>query len=267
VIAGELHAQFIGDADSRAFTLLRAPGGVKGECTLVVPPFAEEMHKSRRIVTDFARRERKEGRGVVCVDLSGTGDSDGEFADARLARWIGDLGSAVAWSASLGWRVTSLLGVRFGALLASEFIRRQHPPLSRITFWQPVTSGARLMDQFLRIRVMASRMDGTGGETATELRARLKAGETIEVAGYALSGTLCTEIDSLDLQHVLGADFPPIRWIDVSAESGASVLPATQQVLEKARALGCTIDYQQLLGEPFWMSTEIVTNPALIAAS
>lgn len=123
------------------------------------------------------------------------------------------------------------------------------------------------MDQFLRIRVMASRMEGNGGETIADLRTRLRAGETLEVAGYALSGALCAEIDSFDLQRELGAAFPPVRWIDLSAEDGSPVMPATQRVLDRARLQGCVIDHRQLAGEPFWMSAEIVTNAALVAAS
>lgn len=262
-----LRAEFIGAAGRRVFALLRTPALATGECTLVVPPFAEEMNKSRRIVSDFARRARIEGRGVLCVDLAGTGDSDGEFADARVGRWIEDLGAAVAWSASLGWRVTSVLGIRFGALLAASFARRQEPGLRRATFWQPVTSGARLIEQFLRIRVMASRMEQGRSETAAELRARLMAGETLDVAGYALSAGLCADIDALDLHAELTASFPPIRWLEVVVDAAAPVTPGTQRALEKARSIGCQVDHVRVQGEPFWMATEIVTNPALVAAS
>jgi len=267
VITDGLRAEFIGESGSRLFTLLRAADVATGECTLVVPPFAEEMNKCRRIVTDFARRTRSEGRAALCVDLAGTGDSEGEFVDARVERWIDDLGRAIDWSASLGWRVTSVLGIRFGAILAAAFVRQRQLDLSRIIFWQPATSGARLIDQFLRIRVVASRMEGVRGETIAELRGRLKAGETIEVAGYALSGVLCADIDSLELHRELSATFPPISWFEVIADIEAPIAPGTQRALEKARALGCRVDHKQATGELFWLSTEIVTNAALVAAS
>jgi exosortase A-associated hydrolase 2 len=267
VIQDGLRAEFIGAAGHRLFALLRTPDRAAGECTLVVPPFAEEMNKSRRIVGDFARHARREGRGVLCVDLAGTGDSDGEFAQARIERWMDDLAAAIAWSASCGWRVTSVLGIRFGALLAATLVRRRQPELSRAVFWQPVVSGARLVDQFLRIRVMASRMEQGGGESAAGLRARLKAGETLEVAGYALSAALCADLDALDLAGELTETLPPVRWIEVVADAAAPVTPGTRRALEQARATGCRIDHVQVEGEPFWMSTEIVTNPALVAAS
>lgn len=262
-----MRAEFIGAAGRRLFVLLRAPSLPEGECTLVVPPFAEEMNKSRRIVTDFARHARLQGRGVLCVDLAGTGDSEGEFADARIGRWIDDLSTAIAWSESLGWRVTSVLGIRFGALLAAVLVRRQALNLSRLVFWQPILNGSRMIDQFLRIRVMATRMGEGQAEAATELRARLKAGDRVEIAGYALSGELCADIDALDLQRELTAAFPPIRWLEVVADAEATMLPGTQRALEIARANGGRIEHAQVAGDPFWMATEIGTNPALVSAS
>ena len=267
MIAGGVRAEFLGAAGRRVFALLRAPDLATGECTLVVPPFAEEMNKSRRIITDFAQHARRQGRGTLCIDLSGTGDSEGEFAEARIERWIDDLASAIAWSASLGWRVTSLLGIRFGALLAAALVHRRKPDLLRIGFWQPVTSGARLIDQFLRIRVMASRMEQGRAESAADLRSRLKSGDALDVAGYTLSGALCADIAALDLHSELIASFPPIRWLEVVADAAGPLSPATQQALEQARAAGCRIEHAQVAGEPFWMATEIVTNPALVAAS
>jgi exosortase A-associated hydrolase 2 len=267
VTTGGVHAEFIGEPGRRLFALLRTPDTIGGECTLVVPPFAEEMNKSRKLVTDFARHEQRKDRGVLCVDLSGTGDSEGEFETARVERWIEDLATASAWSAAEGWRVTSVLGIRLGAILAATLVRQRILDLQRAVFWQPVTSGARLIDQFLRVRVMSMRMEQDRSETVAELRARLKAGETVEVAGYALSSALCAGIDALDLAGAVAQPFPPVRWLDVVADAAASVPPGTQRAIDNLRASGCEVEHLQVVGEPYWMATEIVTNPALVAAS
>lgn len=265
--SGGVRAEFIGETGRRLFALLRTPDLTSGECTLIVPPFAEEMNKSRRMVTDFARHECRKGKGVLCVDLSGTGDSDGEFAAGRVGRWIEDLAAAAEWSAAAGWRVNSILGIRMGAILAAMVARQQNMALSRAVFWQPVTNGARLIDQFLRVRVMASRMEQDRNETVAELRGRLQAGETVEVAGYSLSGALCADIDALDLVDALTPLFPPIRWFDIVADSAAPVAPGTQRSIDKVRAAGGQVEHKQVMGEPFWMATEIVTNPDLVAAT
>lgn len=264
---GGVCAQFIGEPGRRLFALLRTPGEGGGECTLVVPPFAEEMNKSRRIVTELAQHEREQGRGVLSIDLSGTGDSEGTLDRARIEHWIDELASAVAWSAAQGWRVHSVLGIRFGAILAAALAHRRELGLSRLVFWQPVTSGARMIDQFLRIRVMASRLEDDRHESVAALRGKLQAGETVDVAGYVLSGALCADIDALDLHGQLAPAALPIRWLEVVADSSAPPSPATQRAIERARAIGCQVEYRRVTGEPFWTATEIVTNAALVAAS
>jgi exosortase A-associated hydrolase 2 len=262
-----MHAEFIGAAGCRLFALLRGPEVPTGDCTLVVPPFAEEMNKCRRLVTDYAHQARRQGRGTLCVDLAGTGDSEGGFAEARVERWLDDLEAAIAWSATRGWRVTSILGIRLGALLAAALVRRGVRDISNLVFWQPVTSGARMIDQFLRIRIMATRLEQGRAETAAGLRAQLRAGEVVEVAGYPLSGALCADIEALDLRSQWFAGFPPIRWLEVVADTDTPTSPATQQALDQARAAGCRVDHSRVAGEPFWMATEVVTNPALVASS
>lgn len=262
-----LRAEFIGEAGSRLFVLLRAPANSVGDCTLVVPPFAEEMNKCRRVVSDLARRECETGRGVLCVDLFGTGDSDGDFRDARVGRWVEDLWAAAAWSAAQGWQVTSVLGIRLGAILAMLWTRKCKTQLAEILFWQPVMSGARHMDHFLRLRAMASRMESGRPESIAELRSTLKSGGNLEVAGYTLSGSLYADIEALDLLAAVPMALPPIRWFDVISDAGLSIAPATQRTIDQLRQRGYRIDHQRVPGEPFWASTEIVTNPALIAAS
>src|SRR5690606_41016849 len=59
-------------------------------------------------------------------DLFGTGDSEGEFEAASVEQWIEDLATASAWSASTGWSVTSMLGIRMGALLAATLRSEEH---------------------------------------------------------------------------------------------------------------------------------------------
>ena len=64
-----------------------AAGVPRRDGVLYVPPFAEEMNKSRRLVALQARRLAAAGFGVLVPDLYGTGDSAGDFAEARWSIW------------------------------------------------------------------------------------------------------------------------------------------------------------------------------------
>ena len=64
--------------------LFHAPAGVARSKVLYLHPFAEEMNKCRPMLALTARQLAARGVQVLAVDLHGTGDSSGEFRDARL---------------------------------------------------------------------------------------------------------------------------------------------------------------------------------------
>jgi exosortase A-associated hydrolase 2 len=125
---------------------------------LFVPPFAEEMNKCRPMLALTARQIASAGVQAIAVDLLGTGDSAGEFRDARLDDWRQDLDLVADWAVREGAPVTGVVGMRFGALLALELASRLPGPL-RIALWQPVASGQLQLTQFLRLRVAGALAD------------------------------------------------------------------------------------------------------------
>src|SRR5690606_21241351 len=115
--------------------------------------FADEMNKSRRMVALQARRLAGAGYAVLRPDLTGCGDSEGEFGEATWTGWVDDLLAAADWagrqypaSAPPLW----FWGHRMGALLACAAAARL--PGSRLLLWQPVTSGRTQLRQFLRLK-------------------------------------------------------------------------------------------------------------------
>jgi hypothetical protein len=75
-----MHPAFIDGSGGRLFTLYFAPdaavsarGGL-----LFIPPFAEELNRSRHMVVKTARALAAAGWGVLLLDLFGTGDSEGD---------------------------------------------------------------------------------------------------------------------------------------------------------------------------------------------
>ncbi len=148
------------------------------------------------------------GRGVATLvpDLYGTGDSEGDFADADWATWRNNLGGAVQWSAAQGHTVSGLLAIRLGAALAvGAQAAGLLPNVTRTVLWHPVFDGARALGQFLRLRTAANMISGSR-ESATDLKARLAQGETIEVAGYGLGGRLAADLESVATPSMLAAD-------------------------------------------------------------
>lgn len=261
---GDLRATFLESERGKLFALLRKPARDTREGVLIVPAFAEEMNKSRHLFTEVSNQLAGQGVATVMVDLFGTGDSQGEFADADWQVWKSDLAAAVAWCASEGIAITGMLAMRLGCALGCEMARERALQLQRTVLWQPVLSGTRALDQFLRLRVAATMMQKDGKETIAGLRARLTNDESVEVAGYEVTRCLAEQLDQVNLQQVMGPHIGSVHWMEVVRSADAAPPTPTVNAIEQARGGGMTIELHAIQGEPFWSSVEIVRNPVLV---
>ena len=235
---------------------------------IFLPPFAEEMNKSRRMISRQARRLAEVGFGVLVLDLYGTGESQGDFGEARWSIWKNDVAVAHAWLQQRGPTLISVVGLRLGALLAMDLAQQQDNFFERLVLWQPVLNGASMINQFLRLRLAAGMMSGAEEKESTQsLRRIIASGQSIEVGGYELALDLVTAIDGLHIERMPSENFPPIFWLELASEEGRSFAPASQRVIERWREKGIHIDTRQVTGPGFWSSAEIAEAPELLQAT
>ena len=230
---------------------------------LVVPPFAEEMHRCRAMVAMQARSLALAGVGTLLIDPFGTGDSAGEFADATWAGWLDDLRCGVAWLDQHGQGCRALLAIRLGAILAQALLR-DAPAVRQLVLWQPVLSGKTFQTQFLRIRIAAEINQPDRIKTTNELRAMSAAGQAVEVSGYAVGAALAQALDGA----VFNADTlrPPLQtsWFEVVADAAAPVSLASAKAIEAFRAAGAVFHFEQVAGPSFWHVHERALAPGLV---
>ena len=231
-----------------------------------VPPFGEEMNKSRRMASLQSRALAQAGCAVLQIDLKGCGDSSGDLGDVRWDDWLADVQAAADWltqhypTAPL-W----LWGLRAGALLAAEAAqaRAQAPQL---LFWQPLLAGKTQVQQLLRLKAAAHLSDGAAAKAAmAQLRAALAAGETVNVAGYPLPGALAQALEAATLAR------PPagsrLRWFELSTRPEATLMPASSQWLAASQTASTDVQARVLSGPAFWQSTEIEEAQSLLSAT
>lgn len=243
------------------------PAGLENGLAFVhVPAFADEMNCSRRMVALQARRLTEAGIGVLVLDLYGTGDSGGDFRDARWSIWLGDIAAAAAWLRARGHAEIGLWGSRLGALLAMQAASENPAAYRQMLLWQPVLEGRTMLTQFLRLRV-AHAMAGGRRETTGDLRALLAAGQSIEVAGYELSPELAEAIDATRIEPLGPPPQARVDWLEVASEPDRGLGPASRQILETWRAAGATVSAVSVQGQPFWSIQETVLAPELLAAT
>jgi exosortase A-associated hydrolase 2 len=240
-------------------------------CLIVVPPFAEEMNRCRRMWTLLAVELAAAGIGMLVPDLHGTGESDGDFAEARWDSWRDDLDVTCRFAHANGMRRIALLGVRLGGLLTLDYLQRgafADAHIAQLILWQPVIDGRQHINQFLRLKLAAGMRQGeTSRETTATLRERLARGDALEVAGYELAPQLIAAIDALDGKSLAPTGIDRGAWLEVSTLETPSLAPASVRTLEAWRGAGVDIDAQAVRGEPFWSLQEITIAPELLTVT
>ena len=262
----------------------RLPAGVPDGAApraqvLLLPPFGEEMNKSRRMIALAARAFAAAGLEVLTLDLLGCGDSSGDFGDASWAAWQDDVRLGAAWldqrlpaSSGTGDAVGRkpplwLWGLRAGALLAPsayidslDFFRELN-----LLLWQPVTAGKVQLQQFMRLRVAADLIGGQAKGAMQAMRDQLAQGESVEIAGYALSPALAEGLEAAQLKP--SPRIARVAWLEVSPREDASLTPAAEMAVSAWRTQGAQVRAAVCQGPSFWAATEIEEAPRLIEAS
>jgi alpha-beta hydrolase superfamily lysophospholipase len=129
-----------------------------GPAVLICPPFGYEALATARAWRDLAERLAANGTAALRLDLPGTGDSAGWPTDpGQVAAWRGAIDAAWAWLAARHAGCVTLLGQRFGALLALDAVARGIAA-DRLVLLDPPVSGAAYA-RGLRAR---ARLEGHG---------------------------------------------------------------------------------------------------------
>lgn len=244
-----------------------APGAPDRGSLVYVPPFAEETNQSRRVVALQARRLAAAGVGTLLLDLYGTGDSAGALVDARWHTWIEDVVSAARWLERQGCTRVGLWGLRLGTLLAMEAASELDGLLDRMVLWQPVNRGQTHLTQFLRVQIAASMGQSGPGETTATLRAALRGGEPIEVAGYILGPELAAAMDRAELSRLVPPRACRIDCLEVVSGPEAPASAGTRKAVAAWRETGAAVSLETVVGPPFWALQDSVLAPALLDAT
>lgn len=237
-----------------------------GPGVLVCPAFGEEMNRTRRTLHLLGQALAARGVAMLNVDLHGTGDSEGEFDDARWEIWLDDLRTGLAWLRGQGCEPITLLGVRGGALLAWELLRSGSERPGKVVLWQPVLTGKAVITDLLRARVAAAASSG-GRETVAELRRELEAGRPVEAAGYALAPQLAQALDRAALSADTSTGLPGVCWIEIASDEQSAIRPAASAAAESLRRAGVAVDLLREQDPPFWSTTETTAGRATVTAT
>lgn len=239
---------------------------------LYLHPFAEELNTTRRTVAQQARALAQAGFAVLQIDLHGCGDSSGEFADATWSAWLQDAAQGYHWLSQHASGPAWIWAMRSGALLAAELVQPLQntvPEPINLLFWQPVTSGQQMLQQFLRLH-SASQWLGNGGDGShhgPSPAQRLAQGESVSIAGYPLSPALAQGLGAARLQPPASATPARLVWLELSSQAAPTHSPATAAALATWRAAGWQVHADTVTSPAFWQTVDTDAAPALLHAT
>ena len=248
------------------FCLHHAPVGAAIGAVIYVPPFAEEMNKSRRMAALQSRALSALGWHVLQLDLGGTGDSGGDFADATWDAWLEDVGAARRWLFSRSDFEPWLWGLRLGGLLAAISLTQRPAPGVGLILWQPVLSGRQHLQQFLRLKTGSAWLgqERKADQPTAQPLDKLRFGEAVEVAGYLLSPSLALPMATAELQ--LSECLSRVIWLEVSPRTDAGLAPPSQRLLS-GMSTSAEVRASVVAGPSFWHAQEIEVVPELVRAT
>ena len=258
--------QFIQARSGHLFVSVRRPThDVTSSVVLLLPPFAEEMNKSRRLFTLQAKTLCEAGFAVAVFDPFGTGDSEGRFGQASIAHWQNDCEDVLEYLAGEGFTECIPLGVRFGALLLDHVLDVSSLAINHAILWQPVTSGSQSINQFLRLQSAANIMSNEAGPSVTDMQTTLKNGDPVEVAGYEISPQLFAQAQNLKLDTLNTEKLRRIDWFAVAGSADAPLPAAATRHTQRWIEQGLSAPTKIIEGAQFWAATELVVVPELVA--
>lgn len=197
------HAFFLTDGGHALSATCFMPETVCG-AVLFVPPFVEERKGALPVFVQTARALAERRIASLLFDFSGNGDSEGVQEETPPSLFEADGEAASAWLDRMFPDLPhALIGVRTGALLAARLAVR-HSGTAALVQWAPV-AGTDLIRQLLQRRMVNDMVAyGKARESRAALEARLRAGETVDLDGYAMTGAFYTWLQALTPQPAAG---------------------------------------------------------------
>jgi len=257
-IAGE----FLEHQGRKLFCLMLEPTSVEAHSTILfLAPFAEEMNKSRRIVSRQARELAAAGNRVMLLDLTGCGDAGGDFLDASWQIWFEDAMFAADSLANPSVGPLKIWGLRLGALLACA-MSQARSDVHSLVLWQPVLNGEQQIDQFLRLRTVAAAVTRVPTFDRKALWNELRAGRSLDIAGYELSSAMALELAQARLND-LGPKCP-VHWLEIGVSGDGNFPVASESVMAHWKEQGIAIDARYVKGDPFWRTIDAEINLTLL---
>ena len=225
---------------------------------ILVPPFAEEMNRSKRMFILCAQKLSESGLNVILFDYAGTGDSEGEWGDYSYVDWLQNFLDVYQYAQTKSLHSVDLISLRFGSLLSADAIVNKSIAINNCIFWDPVEKGETFMRQLIRTKIAAEMSLTKNKNDKYNYLNELDQKGFIEIAGYKLTRELIDSIKLLKLSDNLEelTKMSVVHWIQLGQHL-AQPKCLNESILQ-------SLSFKSVEDIRFWMQQEVTISPVLI---
>lgn len=260
----DLKPTYFSTGPDKLFAIDYCPHRQPRATVLFAPPFAEELNRARQMISRQARLLASHGYRVVVLDLSGTGDSHGDFATASLDCWSRELCSVVTSFEFDRNTPVVLWALRFGSLLGLYAIQQHGLRVNQVVLWGPCVNGSTYMKELLRLRLLSSVLGNPSErESIADLQSSILAGNRLEIAGYELAPEFYKSVAELDMFALIEGFSGPVVWFEMVANREVGIPAHILKSIGGLNSRGCSISPVEVVGPKFWSTTEIAISNEL----
>lgn len=243
-------ARFIGDGSQGVFASVRIPQGPVIGGVVICPALYEDSMRIYRREVLLARSLAARGMAVLRFDYRGTGNSDGDAADASFDSMREDARAAVEWlSVRCDIDRIGLLGTRWGGLVAAGVGEDDSP----LVLWEPVIEG-RL---FFREAFRAGQIHATKEQRATDAGPSaletLRHDGSVDILGYPVYRDFYEDAIRRRLEAELGDATRPVLIVQTSR--GERPRGEYQMLAQGLREKGLAVEVVAIDGDETWWFT------------
>ncbi len=238
-----------------------------GRFVILVPPFAEELNRSKRMYVLLARLLAKSGFHTIHFDYSGTGDSLGEWGQFDYSDWLGNLRDVYESIDEEALEV-SFVALRFGALVLADAFGQGMIRSQKCILWDPIESGDSLVRQLVRMKIAAAMTENAKKITSKEVLDLIENSGYLESGGYRINKKLLDQISDKRLINNMDCMLAnsKVHWMTLNARNKdkASWLPVgfDESALETGQPV--TLHMHPVQDIKFWMQQETTISPKLL---
>ena len=238
---------------------------------ILVPPFAEEMNRSKRMYVLCARLLANSGIHALCFDFSGTGDSSGEWGEFSYDDWVSDLKVVYDYAKSIASEV-NFVALRFGALILADAAKDDRVSANKCIFWDPIEKGESLTRQLVRMKIAAAMADEAKKITTRDVIDSMNHEGLLESAGYHVSRLMFEDIKSKNLFDLMPtvADKTDVHWMTLGkhkdTENKWLANSFTYSDFDACANVN-RMHMHPVNDVKFWMQQEVTISPRLLAVT